>query len=168
MSLRDIADMAGTSVATASRVLNNPDYRCQDSGLRERIFEAAKKLNYVPNASARQLKTGTSSHSDSFKVDVLLSRFNSLEEDVFFEEVKGLKKVFTENPELLKFLGHPDIELSEKVTTAEKIFEGRISSEIVGLLRIVVMKGRSSELINILDYFIAKTYYYTTKIQIIY
>ncbi|MGN0266458.1 MAG: ATP synthase F1 subunit delta [Lachnospiraceae bacterium] len=77
--------------------------------------------------------------------------------DVFFEEVKGLKKVFTENPELLKFLGHPDIELSEKVTTAEKIFEGRISSEIVGLLRIVVMKGRSSELINILDYFIAKT-----------
>ena len=87
MSLKDIADMAGTSVATASRVLNNPDYRCQDSGLRERIFEAAKKLNYVPNASARQLKTGDSLHSNTFKIDILLSRFNSLEEDVFFEEV---------------------------------------------------------------------------------
>ena len=77
--------------------------------------------------------------------------------DVFFEEVKGLEKVLTENPELLKFLGHPDIELSEKVTAVEKIFAGRISDEIVGLLRIVVTKGRSSELMNILDYFIAKT-----------
>ncbi|MGN0292963.1 MAG: ATP synthase F1 subunit delta [Lachnospiraceae bacterium] len=77
--------------------------------------------------------------------------------DVFFEEVKGLEKVLTENPELLKFLGHPDIELSEKVTTVEKIFQGRISDEIVGLLRIVVTKGRSPELMDILDYFIAKT-----------
>lgn len=77
--------------------------------------------------------------------------------DVFFEEVKGLEKVLEENPELLKFLGHPDIELSEKVTTVEKIFQGRISDEIVGLLRIVVTKGRSSELMDILDYFIAKT-----------
>ena len=77
--------------------------------------------------------------------------------DVVVGEVKGLEKVLTENPELLKFLGHPDIELSEKVTTVEKIFQGRISDEIVGLLRIVVTKGRSSELMNILDYFIAKT-----------
>ena len=77
--------------------------------------------------------------------------------DVFFEEVKGLKQVLTENPELSKFLGHPDIELSEKATTVEKIFKGRVSDEIVGLLQIVVNKGRSSELMNILDYFIAKT-----------
>ncbi len=77
--------------------------------------------------------------------------------DVFFEEVKGLKQVLTENPELSKFLGHPDIELSEKVTVMENIFKGRVSDEIVGLLRIVVTKGRSPELISILDYFIAKT-----------
>lgn len=77
--------------------------------------------------------------------------------DVFFEEVKGLKKVLEENPELLKFLRHPDIELSEKVAAVENIFKGRLSDEIVGLLRIVVTKGRSSELMSILDYFIAKT-----------
>ena len=76
---------------------------------------------------------------------------------MFFEEVKGLKQVLTENPELSKFLGHPNIELSEKVTVVEKIFSGRVSDEIVGLLRIVVTKGRTSELMNILDYFIAKT-----------
>ncbi|MDO5409914.1 MAG: ATP synthase F1 subunit delta [Lachnospiraceae bacterium] len=77
--------------------------------------------------------------------------------DVFFEEVKGLKQVLTENPELLKFLGHPDIELSEKISVVENVFHGRTADEVVGLLRIVVTKGRSSELMNILDYFIAKT-----------
>jgi F-type H+-transporting ATPase subunit delta len=77
--------------------------------------------------------------------------------DVFFEEVKGLKQIFTENPELSKFLGHPDIELSEKVTVVENVFQGRISDEIVGLMRIVVTKGRASQLMSILDYFIAKT-----------
>lgn len=77
--------------------------------------------------------------------------------DVFFEEIKGLKQVLTENPELSKFLGHPDIELSEKVTVVENIFHGRISDEIVGLMRIVVTKGRASYLMSILDYFIAKT-----------
>lgn len=77
--------------------------------------------------------------------------------DVFFEEVKSLKQILAENPELLKFLGHPDIELSEKCAVTENIFTGRISDEIVGLLRIVVTKGRASELTSILDYFIAKT-----------
>lgn len=77
--------------------------------------------------------------------------------DVFFEEIKGLKQVLAENPELLRFLGHPDIELSEKVAVVENVFNGRISAEIVGLLRIVVTKGRASYLTGILDYFIAKT-----------
>lgn len=76
--------------------------------------------------------------------------------DVFFEEVKGLKTVLLEHSELLKFLGHPDIELSEKLTVLENVFHGRISDEIVGLMRIAVAKGRGSELMNILDYFIAR------------
>lgn len=77
--------------------------------------------------------------------------------DVFFEEVKGLKQVLAENPELLRFLGHPDIELSEKVAVVENVFHNRISAEIVGLMRVVVTKGRASWLMSILDYFIAKT-----------
>lgn len=77
--------------------------------------------------------------------------------DVFFEEVKGLKQVLAENPELLRFLGHPDIELSEKVAVVENVFNDRISAEIVGLMRVVVTKGRASYLVSILDHFIAKT-----------
>ena len=54
MSLKAIADMAGVSVSTVSRVLNNPDYRCKDIKVRDRIWDAAMKLNYRPNMAARK------------------------------------------------------------------------------------------------------------------
>lgn len=87
MSLKKIAEMAGTSVATVSRVLNNPEYNCKDEGLRGRIFEAARTLAYIPDPNARMLKKGISGERKGYKVDILLSRFNSLGEDVFFDEV---------------------------------------------------------------------------------
>lgn len=37
MSLKKIAQMTGASVSTVSRVLNSPDYQCQDSAMTERI-----------------------------------------------------------------------------------------------------------------------------------
>ena len=86
MSLKKISELTGCSVATVSRVLNNPDYHCQEEGLSERILETARELNYVPNSSARQLKMGEDARK-GFDVDVLLARFNSLGEDAFFEEV---------------------------------------------------------------------------------
>lgn len=48
MSIKKIAQMTGASVSTVSRVLNNPDYKCQDSKLRDRIWKAAVEINYVP------------------------------------------------------------------------------------------------------------------------
>ena len=77
--------------------------------------------------------------------------------DVFLEEIQGLKQVFCDNPDLLRFLEHPDIEATEKVVTVEKIFTGRISDELTGLLRLIVLKGRAPYLDSVLDYYIAKT-----------
>lgn len=51
--LVDIAKLAGTSIATVSKVLNN--YTGVNEKTRERVLEAVKTLGYVPNASARQL-----------------------------------------------------------------------------------------------------------------
>ncbi len=90
MSLKKIAQMTGTSVATVSRVLNNPDYQCQDPNLTERIRQAARELRYVPDANARQLKMGSRgrhSAQKQFTIDILLARFHSLEEDPFFAEM---------------------------------------------------------------------------------
>ena len=90
MSLKKIAQMTGASVATVSRVLNHPDYQCQDKKLTERIRQAARELDYVPNQNARQLKIGSCKNMPKekpFKIDILLARFHSFAEDPFFEEL---------------------------------------------------------------------------------
>lgn len=87
MSLKEIAKLAGTSVATVSRVLNHPEHRCNESGLSERIWEAAARLNYVPNTAARNLKLGTPPETKPFTVDIFLTRFDSMDEDIFFLEL---------------------------------------------------------------------------------
>lgn len=58
VTLADIAREAGTSASTASRALSGKGYVSAD--VRERLREAADRLGYVPNASARTLKQRTS------------------------------------------------------------------------------------------------------------
>ena len=58
VTLADIAREAGTSASTASRALSGRGY-VSDSA-RDRLLEAAERLGYVPNASARTLKQRTS------------------------------------------------------------------------------------------------------------
>ena len=58
MSIKKIAEKAGVSPATVSRVLNNPNYKCQSPEIRERIWKFAMELNYTPNEAARRLKMG--------------------------------------------------------------------------------------------------------------
>ena len=74
--------------------------------------------------------------------------------DVMLEEIDGIKKVFLDNPEYLKFLNHPKISAEEKVKTTESIFVGKIDKQLVGFLGIVITKGRTENLMEILDYFL--------------
>jgi len=52
--MRDVADLAGVSIKTVSRVLNNEPH--VQEKLRRRVREAAGKLEYVPSQSARSLR----------------------------------------------------------------------------------------------------------------
>lgn len=55
-TLKDIAEAVGVSKATVSMVLNNKEINVSES-TREKIFNAAKELNYIPNSVARSLST---------------------------------------------------------------------------------------------------------------
>ena len=88
MSLKAIADIAGVSVSTVSRVLNDPDYRCKDAKTRDSIWNAAIKLNYKPNLAARNLRLGTNiSAPDSSYINVLVTRMDDSGADPFFTEI---------------------------------------------------------------------------------
>lgn len=50
----DVAEKAGVSIKTVSRVLNNEPHVRED--LRERVRKAAEEVGYVPSTSARQLR----------------------------------------------------------------------------------------------------------------
>ena len=53
--IRGVACEAGVSTATVSRVFNRPD--TVKSQTRERVLEAAKSLNYIPDSAARALSS---------------------------------------------------------------------------------------------------------------
>ena len=55
MSIRAVAQLAGVSITTVSRVFNLPERVA--SGTRDRVLASARALAFVPNASARTLRT---------------------------------------------------------------------------------------------------------------
>ncbi len=59
MTIYDIAKEAKVSPATVSRVLNHSSHPVKQE-LRERIIEASKRMGYIPNLQARNLKNQTS------------------------------------------------------------------------------------------------------------
>ena len=88
MSIKKIAEKAGVSPATVSRVLNNPNYKCSVSGLRDKIWKTAIEMNYVPNEAARNLKIGVSAKQEkTWYINILMTRTDSSTTDPFFAEL---------------------------------------------------------------------------------
>lgn len=81
MSIKKIAAIAGVSTATVSRVLNNLDYKCSSEELREKIWQIAREMNYMPNEAARNLKMGKSTTKDTmYYLDILMTRTENNQE----------------------------------------------------------------------------------------
>ena len=88
MSIKKIAEKAGVSPATVSRVLNNPNYKCSVPGLRDKIWKTAIEMNYVPNEAARNLKKGVSAKQEkTWYINILMTRTDSSTTDPFFAEL---------------------------------------------------------------------------------
>lgn len=75
VTLRDVAEEAGTSRSTASRALAGHGYVA--GGIKTRVEEAAARLGYVPDVSARTLK-GRSSGLVGLLVSDLRNQFYAL------------------------------------------------------------------------------------------
>ena len=80
--IRDVAQQAGVSKSTVSRVFNRSNL--VDSQTRRRVLETARKLDYHPNASAKQLARG--GRSDFFALLI-----SDIENPFFPEMIKGFE-----------------------------------------------------------------------------
>lgn len=60
LGIRQIAELAGVSTATVSRVINSPE--TTTAKIREKVMAVVKKYDYVPNQAAKNLYSG---HSNS-------------------------------------------------------------------------------------------------------
>jgi len=87
MSIQKIARLAGVSVATVSRVLNNSD-TVKDIN-REKVLQVIKESNYQPNLLARQLRTARSS--------MLLVMVSDISNPFCAEVVKGIEEEAEKN-----------------------------------------------------------------------
>lgn len=88
MSIKKIAEKAGVSISTVSRILNRPDYKCSVPGLREKVWSIAMEMHYVPNEAARNLKKGTQAkESRIWYINVLMTRTDESRTDPFFSEL---------------------------------------------------------------------------------
>lgn len=54
-SIKDVAEYAGVSTSTVSRILNNTDYPVSEE-FKKKVLKAVNDLNYYPNLSARNLR----------------------------------------------------------------------------------------------------------------
>lgn len=58
-TMKDIAKKAGVSVTTISKIFNNRDMNISEA-TKQRVYEIAEELNYVPNSVAKSLRMKTS------------------------------------------------------------------------------------------------------------
>ncbi|WP_259270947.1 LacI family DNA-binding transcriptional regulator, partial [Klebsiella pneumoniae] len=85
--MQKIARLAGVSVATVSRVLNNSD--TVKAKNRERVLQAIKESNYQPNLLARQLRTARS--------NMILVMVSNIANPFCAEVVKGIEEEAEKN-----------------------------------------------------------------------
>lgn len=76
--------------------------------------------------------------------------------DSIYEEVQSLQKILKENEDFRKMMENPKVMREDKESVIETVFGGRISDEIVGLMKLLIVKGRYSKIDSVFDYFIGQ------------
>ncbi len=74
--------------------------------------------------------------------------------DEFFEAVKVVADILRTNDEFSKLMNHPKIMKEEKVKIVEEAFKNGVPKEVVGIMTLLITKGRAAEMLSVFDYFI--------------
>ena len=74
--------------------------------------------------------------------------------DAFFEAAKAVLEILRTSEDFKRLMNHPQIIKEDKVKIVEETFGIQIPKEMVGLMTLMVSKGRADEMISVFDYFV--------------
>ena len=80
----------------------------------------------------------------------------AIEEDKLesvWDEVRVISQALKDNPEFLPTLKHPDMSMERKQALLKEVFADKLSTDVMGLLDVMVRKNRIGDLNKVLDYF---------------
>ena len=120
VTIKDIAEKSGVSLATVSRVLNNSGYVKQET--REIIEKTISELNYTPSAVARSL-----SKSETNTIGVVVPDINN---PFFGEVIKGIATI-ADNENLNIILCDTDEDINKEYKSLEMLKQQRIEGIII-------------------------------------
>jgi len=61
--------------------------------------------------------------------------------------------VFESDPEIIGILNHPSIPLDSKIGAVATAFDGRVPSDFVGMIALMLRRGRNDEIVGVLQQF---------------
>ena len=101
MTLKEIAQEAGVSISTVSRVINQGNSNVASKEVQDRIWEIVRRTGYIPNSNARNLKNGMTSVTiePSRSIACLFARTPDAITDPFFSHLAHSieKEAFKQN-----------------------------------------------------------------------
>jgi LacI family transcriptional regulator len=123
MSIQTLAQSLGLSISTVSRALNG--YSDVSAATRERVFEAAKRMNYKPHPVAHRLATGKTG-----AIALITSiRPGNDQEATFVSIMRGVSQVLRQRQLFTMGMGIPmdETEMSE----FERLLSGRLFDGVI-------------------------------------
>ena len=106
MTLKEIAQEAGVSISTVSRVINKNASGVASKEVQNRIWEIVRRTGYIPNSNARNLKSGGnfSSTEPSHSIACLFARTPEAITDPFFSQIaRSIEKEAFKQNYILKY-----------------------------------------------------------------
>jgi LacI family transcriptional regulator, galactose operon repressor len=123
-TMSDVADRAGVSIKTVSRVLNKEPYVAE--GMRDKVLVAMKDCDYTPNLIARDL----ASKASRVVAYIFLSRQHLFSKEYYFTEIfDGAHQSLVDKEYFTLFLS-PDQGVSDPVAYVDNVVKSRKLSGI--------------------------------------
>ena len=76
--------------------------------------------------------------------------------DDYYEQVQMLQSVLASNPDFSRLMNHPKIDKEEKEAVMESVMKDRVSPELAGFFKLIVINDRYRDIFDIVVYFVSE------------